>query len=405
MSNYAQHAHDQRNSAIKSMQALLDTVASEGRAMTAEETEQVDRMEADAARWAAESQRALRAAELARVADEFRGEFAPRIEAAREARRDPTDGEMIRQMFRGELRGFTSKPDMEWRALQSAGGSAIPTTFYDLVTVYLRNETPMFRGDLFTILDTPTGEPITLPRLTADPSFGGTVTAEAGGITEADPTLSSVQLDSYKYAGTTLWSAELGIDNVIGLDDLVARSITREIGLDMGDDLTTGNGTGKPNGIVSAAGNGGTATGTAGNTAADTFFGPIDLIDLKFAVAQGYRRTGAYMVSTTAMAKIRKFRDNDKGFIFQPSLAIGMPDTFDGSPIVENAAMAAVASASKSVLFGDMSRYFIRRCPTRIDLSTEYKFSTDQIALRVIERIDGDLVDTAALKYLVSANV
>lgn len=405
MSTYAQHAHDQRNKAIVALQGLLDTVAAEGRSLSAEETEQVERMEAEAARWATESQRAIRAAELARAADEFRGEMAPRVDAAREARRDATDGELLRAMFRGETRGFTSSPDVQWRALQSAGGSAIPTTFYDLVTVYLRNETPMFRGDLFTILDTPTGEPITLPRLTADPSFGGTVTAEAGGITEADPTVSSVQLDSYKYAGTTLWSAELGIDNVIGLEDLVARAITREIGLDMSDDLTTGNGTSKPNGIINAAANGGTATGTAGNTSADTFFGPVDLVDLKYGLASGYRRTGAYMVSTTALAKMRKFRDSNKQFLFQPSLMAGTPDMFDGSPVIENPSMAAVASATKSVAFGDLSRYFIRRCPTRIDLSTEYKFSTDQVALRVIERIDGDLVDTAAVKYLVSANV
>jgi HK97 family phage major capsid protein len=374
--NYAQLAHERRNEAIGSLQQYLDQLAVEGRQMTAEERERVEKMEQDAQYWSDESQRALRAQSLTKAADALRGELAPRVEAARDERRDASDEEMLKALFRGESRGFTSFAGPEHRALQSAGGSAIPETFYDQVTVYLRDLTPMLRGDLFTVLNTPTGESITLPRLTADPSFGGTVTAEAGGITEADPTLSSVTLESYKYAGITLWSAELGIDNVIGLGDLVSRAIARDIGYRIGAALTTGNGTGNPNGIVTAAGNGGTAGGTATNTSLDTFFGPADLIDLKWSVAGGYRQVGAYMVSTAAMQKIRKFRDSNKQFLFTSSLVAGMPDTFDGSPIVENPAMAAVASASKSVLFGDMSRYFVRRTPVRVDVSTEYKYST-----------------------------
>lgn len=404
MSNYAQMAHDKRNEAIGSLQHYLDQIAVEGRAMTAEERERVEKMEHDAQYWSEESQRALRAGALSKAADELRGDLAPRIESARDERRDATDAEMINQMFRGEIRGFTSTGDPEYRALQSAGGSAIPVTFYDTVTVYLRDMTPMMRGDLFTILNTPTGEAITLPRLTADPSFGGTVTAEAGGITEADPTLSSVQLDSYKFAGISLWSAELGIDNVIGLQDLVARALARDIGYRIGAALTTGNGTGTANGIVTAAGNGGTASGTASNTSLDTYFGPSDLIDLKYSLAGGYRQVGTFLASTTAMQKMRKFRDSNKQYLFTSSLVAGQPDMFDGSPVVENPALAAVASASKSVLFGDLSRYFIRRCPVRVDVSSEYKYSTDQLAIRYIERIDGDLVDTAAVKYLVSAN-
>lgn len=403
--SYAQMAHDKRNDAIGSLQKFLDDVAAEGRAMTAEETERVEKMEQDAAYWAGETDRAQRAMSLGKAADALRGDLAPRIEAARDERRDATDGEMLRKLFTGEARSFTSFADPQFRALQSAGGSAIPTTFYDTVTVYLRDLTPMLDSGLFTVLNTPTGESITLPRLTADPSLGGTVTAEAGGITEADPTLSTVTLDSYKFAAITLWSAELGIDNVIGLEGLVAQSIARELAVDIGALLTTGDGTNKPNGIVTAAGNGGTATGTAGNTSLDTFFGPIDLIDLTYSVASGYRQRGAFMAATTAVQKMRKFRDANKQFLYTPSLSVGMPDTFNGHPVVENPAMAAVASASKSVIFGDMSRYFIRRCPSRTDVSMEYKYSTDQLAIRHIERIDSDLVDTAAIKYLVSANV
>lgn len=394
-----------RAHAWEAQKALLDTVANEGRDLSAEESEQIARMDADYDRYAAEEQRVAKRLDLVTAADAFRTETAPRVEAARQERRDPTDREMLAQMLAGERRGFETKPDPEFRALQSAGGSAIPVSFYDIVTVYLRYETPMFDGGVIKLLETPTGNNITLPRLTADQAFGGTVTAEAGAITEADPTLSSVTLESFGYKGITLWSAELGQDQVIGLDDLIGQSLARELTLDMAGVLTTGDGSSKPNGIVSAAGNGGTATGTAGNSTLDTFFGPADVIDLKYSVAQGYRARGTYMVSTTALQKMRKFRDNNRNFLFQPSLTAGVPDTFDGSRVVENPDMAAVASATRSVIFGDLSRYFVRRVvPVRIDISTDYKFASDQLAIRLVERIDGDLIDTAAVRFMVSAN-
>ena len=68
--------------------------------------------------------------------------------------------------------------------------------------------------------------------------------------------------------------------------------------------------------------------------------------------------------------------------------------------------MAAVASASKSIAFGDFKKYFVQRVtPMRVELSKDYKFNTDQLALKTVERVDGDLVDTAAVAFLVSANL
>lgn len=412
MTSYAQLAHDKRNDAIGTLRHLLDTAAAESRELTPEEREQADRIEADIQRFADDSQRATRLQELQKAADEFRGATAPQVEQAREERRDPTDIEMLQRAFLNKGGEFESRhgavaASMETRAMQSEGGSAIPTTFSDMVIVYLRNGTPMFDANIVTLLNTPTGNPIVLPRWTADQAAGGTVTGEAAGITELDGTLSSVTLNAYKYGITSLWSAELGQDNVINLEQLIARGAARELSVDIGAALTTGDGNSKPNGIVTAASNGGTATGTAGNTSTDTFFGPIDLVELRFFnLAQGYRARGigSYMVSTGALSKMRKFRDSNKQFLWQPSLIAGVPDQFDGYPVYENPAMATPASVSKSVLFGDLSAYYVRRLPTRVDVSKDYKFNTDQLAVRTIERVDGDLPDTAAIVYLISSN-
>jgi len=315
-----------------------------------------------------------------------------------------TDGERLANMFaeyreKGIATPFESH--LSSRALASAGGSAIPVTFFDRVTVFQRTLSPMLNPDVVTILPVSDGRPITLPRLTADPSHGGTVTAEAAAINELDPTISSVQLNAYKYAVITLWSQELGQDNVIGLEDLIASSVARELSIDVGAHLTTGDDSGKPNGFIAAGTNGGTAAGTANNT----FFGPADIVDLFYGRAAPYRQFGTWQASTTGLAKIRKLQDSTGQFLWQASLAPGQPESLLGRPIFENPAMAAVASASKSVAFGDFKRYYVQRVtPARIELSSDYKFNTDQLALKVVERIDGDLVDVAAVAYLVSAN-
>ena len=66
----------------------------------------------------------------------------PVSKRAREARRDPTDREMLGEMIRGERRGFESRERPEFRALQSEGGSAVPTTFAEQVSVYARTLNP-----------------------------------------------------------------------------------------------------------------------------------------------------------------------------------------------------------------------------------------------------------------------
>jgi HK97 family phage major capsid protein len=66
--------------------------------------------------------------------------------------------------------------------------------------------------------------------------------------------------------------------------------------------------------------------------------------------------------------------------------------------------MAAVASAAIAVSVGDFSAYIVRDLPLRIDRSTEFLFSTDSIALRVVTTRDGDLPDTTAIRAFRCAN-
>lgn len=406
--SYLSSLTEKRQQAWHRAKEIMDAAAEAGRDLTAEERQSLTETDEAIDAYAAEEKRIVDLEKKMQAADALHTAIAPALAAGREERRkEPTDADNLVSLFKGEIRGFDSPLTIptgyEARALASSGGSAIATTFADFVTVYERTLNPML--DISTVINTRTGNPIVFPRLTSDVTAGGSVTAEAAASTEGDPTISSVTLNAFKISHITLWSSELDQDEVIGLDRLVADAISRPIALGWGTFFTTGTGTTQPNGFITAATNGGTAQGTALNQATDTFFAASDLVDLFYSLAAPYRRNASWVVSNTAIAKMRKFRDSTGQFLWSPALQAGQPDTFLNRPVYENPAMAAVASASKSVAVGDFSKYIIRSVePMRVDLSTEYKYANDQLAIRVITRRDGNLPDVIAIKYLVSAN-
>jgi HK97 family phage major capsid protein len=417
------HAYDEYRKAVEAEKALSAEIV--GRAPTAEEQEKFERMEADIASWKHEVERLLKVAERSKEVDALRTEFAALFEQSDETERKPAakrDIEVLADMFAKARAGqhvvaeeddesnpfrvrapfVASLANRQTRALASSGGTAIDQTFVEQVLFYEVDESPMLDPSVVQVIVTPRGEPMDFPRLTADPNVAGTLTAEAGGLTAADPTLSKVTLNAFKYGGITLWSAELDQDDVIAIQDVIARSAARHIAEQVNNPLTVGDGNSKPNGIISAAANGGTASGTS---SANVYFGPNDLIDLFYGRKAAYRRRGNWLANATTLAQIRKLEDGQGMKIWQPSLAPGQPETVLGRPIFENPDMAS-GSAAKAVLFGDTQRYIVRRAGSlRVEVSRDYKFDTDQLALKAVERIDGDLLDANAVAFLVNAAV
>lgn len=408
MSAYIDRLQDEYRRAAKTGQDVMDLAASENREMTPDELTTRDNAFAAVTELKAEIDKAKSYEDLRRAGDAFRAVAAPVIERA--TGQPATDAQMFRSVLKGEIQSYESglsgrlpsgDPQMALRALSGNVGTAIETSFADFVTVYERTFTPMLRPDVVTVLNRTDGSPLVLPRVTADVSVAGTTTAEAGGITEGDPTISQVTLSPYKWGITNLWSSEIGQDNTIGLEDLIARTTGRSLGIAIGAKLTTSSSA--PTGFITSATNGGTATGTSATFG--TYFGATDLVSLFYSLAQPYRAVGSWMANSTTLAQARNGRDSNGNFLWQPSLVAGTPETILGRPVYENPAMAN-GSAAKAVAFGDFSRFVVARVvPIRIESSIHYKFATDQMALRTIERLDGALVDAAAVSYLVNAAV
>ena len=399
------HALKQRiGEAWTAQKSLLDATTAENRTITPEERVQIDRMDADLDALLAEQKRYEDRSSLIAASDRFREDMAPRIESARKEHRDPTFSEQVRALGvgSGNVAEFQFTNEFERRALQSEGGSAVPTSFADLISMYMRTVDPTL--EVATVIDTATAAPLVIPRLTADAAGGGTVTAENGGITLADSTISNITLNAFGYKSIQPVSYQLWRDTAFNLENLLAQSGGRQIGIAAGSAYAFANGSTGPNGYVAGGSAGATATGTASGTAFDTFFSPSDIVDLFHSVAVPWRAVGAWMVSGTAMAKIRKFRDSQGMFMYDPGIAGAPQPSLLGKPVYENPSMAAVASATKSVIFGDWSQYFIRRVPLRVDVSTEFLWGADGVAIRTILETDGDIAHALAIRPLLCAN-
>jgi len=380
MSEYLKSQSELRASLIKDIQTTLD-VAEERGGLDADAKSKIDALETDI-RAAEEAIAVFRRQEerKAEAAEAARG-FVPSSEARSEV-------DVLRAIGRGEIREHT----FEQRALVTSSNT-VPVSFYDQVFQVARLVGPML--DTSEIFNTTSGENITVPIMTAYSTAA--LTTEGSAISESDPTFSSITLGAYKYSFLIGVSNELIADAGFNLESLLAEQAGNAIGFTVNGVLTTGDGSDKPRGIVTASG-----SGITGGTAVSGAFTADNLIDLIYSLDGAARRLPGvgFMATTSSLGAMRKLKDNSGQYLYQ--VGVGQPDSFAGFPIFENPAMAAAATSAKSVIFGHLPSYKVRMAGgLQVASSTDYAFNKDQTFYRFLMRVDGDLTHAGHVKYFI----
>jgi HK97 family phage major capsid protein len=380
MSEYLKSQSELRASLIKDIQTTLD-VAEERGGLDADAKSKIDALETDI-RAAEEAIAVFRRQEerKAEAAEAARG-FVPSSEAR-------TDVDVLRAIGRGEIREHT----FEQRALVTSSNT-VPVSFYDQVFQVARLVGPML--DTSEIFNTTSGENITVPIMTAYSTAA--LTTEGSAISESDPTFSSITLGAYKYSFLIGVSNELIADAGFNLESLLAEQAGNAIGYTVNGVLTTGDGSDKPRGIVTASG-----SGITGGTAVSGAFTADNLIDLIYSLDGAARRLPGvgFMATTSSLGAMRKLKDNSGQYLYQ--VGVGQPDSFAGFPIFENPAMAATALSAKSVIFGHLPSYKVRMAGgLQVASSTDYAFNKDQTFYRFLMRVDGDLTHAGHVKHFI----
>lgn len=401
MSDFITRLREQRANTWEQAKALLDAAAAENRDLSGEEQASYDKMSSDldsiAERVKSLEEQEQRNADMdAAFANLARAPKAP------EAQRS---NDKLRGFLRGESRSYEVTPDgpVNFRDLTkgtaTAGGNTVPTSFYNQLVGHMIEVSGILSAGP-TVLQTASGENFEVPTTTAHSSAA--LVAEAAAISESDPAFAKRTLGAYKYGVLIQVARELIDDTGVDLEGYLSMQAGRAVGNAFGAHLATGTGSSQPAGIVT-----GSSLGVTGGTGVAGAFTADNLIDLHYSVIAPYRNSpsAAWLMRDATVAAVRKLKGSDNNYLWQPGLQGGAPDLLLGKPVHTDPNIAATATTAKSVLFGDISAYFVRLAGgVRFERSDEYAFNSDLVTFRCLVRGDGVLVDqTGAVKHFAGA--
>lgn len=220
---------------------------------------------------------------------------------------------------------------------------------------------------------------------------------EEGAIPESDDSFGQVSIGAYKLGTMIKVSEELLNDSVFDLEAYISREFARRIGNKEEEAFFTGDGTGKPLGVLAETGGaevGVTATAAAAFTADEIF-------DLFYSLKAPYRRSAVFVMNDASVKALRKLKDNNGQYLWQPSLTAGAPDTLLNRPVYTSAFMPALAAGAKSILFGDLSYYWVAdRQGRSFRRLGELYAPTGQVGFLATQRVDGRLILPEAVKVM-----
>ena len=220
---------------------------------------------------------------------------------------------------------------------------------------------------------------------------------EEGAYVESDDAFGQITIGAYKLGTMIKVSEELLNDSVFDIENYLATEFARRIGNKEEEAFISGNGTGKPTGILASTGGAELGVTSASATAITV----DELINLYHSLAVPYRKNAVWLMNDSTIQHIRKLKDGNGQYLWQPSLVAGTPDTILGVPVKVSRYMPEIASGAKTVAFGDFSYYWIAdrqgRSFRRLD---ELFAATGQVGFRGSQRVDGKLILPEAIKVL-----
>ena len=274
----------------------------------------------------------------------------------------------------------------------SEGGYLVPDEFERTLVTALEEQN-IFRS-LAHVIQTSSGDrkiPVVASKGTAS------WVDEEGTIPESDDSFSQVSIGAYKLGTMIKVSEELLNDSVFDLEAYISREFARRIGNKEEEAFFTGDGTGKPVGVLAATG--GAQVGVTAASA--TAFTADEMFDLFYSLKAPYRKNAVFLMNDSSVKALRKLKDSNGQYLWQPSLTAGTPDTLLGRPVYTSAYMPAMAADAKAVLFGDLSYYWVAdRQGRSFRRLGELYAPTGQVGFLATQRVDGKLVLAEAVKVM-----
>ncbi len=242
-----------------------------------------------------------------------------------------------------------------------------------------------------------------------------TAGAESGWVGEDDPreetdapALTVVEFPTMELYAMPAATQMLLDDSQINIERWLADEVQTVFAEQEGYAFVRGNGTTQPKGFLSytnvADGSwewtklGYVASGADGAFASSD---PADkLLDLAYAPKQAYRAGGRWVMNRKTEAAIRKFKDSDHNYIWQPGAAAGQPATIFGYPVTEVEDMPDIASNTFSIAFGDFARGYLIVDRVGVRVLRDPYSAKPYVLFYTTKRVGGGVQNFEAIKLM-----
>ena len=222
------------------------------------------------------------------------------------------------------------------------------------------------------------------------------------------PTLAELAFPTMELYAMPAATSALLDDSAVDIDQWIADEVQGSFAQQEGTAFVTGNGTAKPRGFLNYTnvdnttwswGNiGYIKTGIAGAFPATN--AGDKLIDLIYTVKSGYRANGSFVFNRATQAVIRKMKDGDGNYLWQPAAKVGDASTLMGYPVAESEDMPNIATDSYSVAFGDFRRGYLIVDRAGIRVLRDPYSSKPYVLFYTTKRVGGGVQDFDAIKLL-----
>ncbi len=213
---------------------------------------------------------------------------------------------------------------------------------------------------------------------------------EGGALTWGNATFDQILLDAHKLHVAIKVTEELLYDNAFGLENYIITQFGKALANAEEDAFLNGDGVGKPLGLFAASGGGHIVDTLTAALKAD------DIISLVYELKRPYRKNASFIINDKNVAALRKLKDNNGAYLWQPSLQAGEPDRLFGYAVHTSA-----YAPENAIAFGDYKYYNIGDRGTRsFKQLTELFAGNGMIGYVAKERVDGKLILPEAVQIL-----
>ena len=216
---------------------------------------------------------------------------------------------------------------------------------------------------------------------------------EGGALTFGDATFDQKLLDAHKLHVAIKITEELLADNAFQLESYIITQFGKAIANAEEDAFLNGDGDGKPTGVLKDA--------QVGVTIDTVDIEADDIIDLIYKLKRPYRKKASFITNDSTLAVLRKLKDENRNYLWQPSLQSGEPDRILGYAVRTSQFAPKLAAGNVALAFGDFSYYNIGdRGQRSLQVLKELFAGNGMVGYVMKERVDGLLILPEAVKVL-----